>query len=227
MSKGTGIATLKPLAGLQVAPVGVDKAALAKMTRSSKYLRRLSLSQGSSNVVKEQKIAPGRWMITISADQVQDLGDNIDLAVLSYRYKALDTSGETPVANYDISSKTFQEIDRKAGVKDSGCMSGLEFLVIERSTGALYTYFASSEGAKIIADEMIPTEDCCPVVNLGVKFKKRPKNSYHVPVLEKSSADFTNRPDDETIRAAVENFQKGDENEDGEVEKAATSKRTR
>jgi hypothetical protein len=222
----TGLAKLK-IGGLQVAPANANKEAVAKLTRAGGYLRRLSLSQGSSNVVKEGKIGPGRYMITISADQVQDLGDNIDLAVLSYRYKALDTSGETPVANYDISSKTFQDIDRRAGVKDSGCMSGLEFLVIERSTGGLYSYFASSASAKVIAEEMIPSEDCCPVVNLTSRFKKQGKNSYHVPVLEKSSADFTNRPDDDTIQKAVAAFQKGDDNESGEVEAAAKPTRAR
>jgi hypothetical protein len=223
----TGLATLK-IGNLQVAPANANKEAIAKLTRAGGYLRRLSLSQGSSNVVKEGKIGPGRYMITVSADQVQDLGDNIDLAVLSYRYKALDTSGETPVANYDISSKTFQDIDRRSSVKDSGCMSGLEFLVIERSTGGLFSYFASSASAKVIAEEMIPTEDCCPVVNLTSRFKKQGKNSYHVPVLDKSSADFSNRPDDETIRKAVEAFQKGDDNgESGEVEAAAKTTRAR
>jgi hypothetical protein len=201
-----------------------DQSKLKQFAKGSEYLDRIQLFQGTSAAAKEGKIKPGNYGVP-RGDEVEDLGASIDLLVYAGKSKALDTSGDTPVAAHDPESAEFQRIKERADtVKDSGCMHGLEFLVFERNSGNFYTYFANSASARREAGKMIPSEDVLQVT-LGANFVKKRQFSWHAPVVTKCSTDFANAPTLEQIRAALEKFVKSEEGgEEVKAEEAPAGK---
>jgi hypothetical protein len=199
----------------QIGSIATPANVVAELTKAGNYLSRIQLFQGGSKVAKQGKIKPGNYGIP-NGDEVDDLGDRIDLLVFTYKSKALDTSGETPVAVHDMESAEFKRImDLADNTKDSGCMYGLEFLVFERSTGKFYTYFASSASARKEAGKMLPKDEILSITMTSLFIDK--KFSWHAPVVTKCSTPFTNAPTLEAIKAQVEKFFKNDENDREEV----------
>lgn len=117
----------------------------------STFLRRLQLVSKGKHV-DSGHVKPGNYAIIIDSNTAQDIGDKIDIMVLSRRPKAIDMSDtDEVVVSYDKSSELYLEIAARSSEKDSGCQYGTSFLVIERSTGALYEFFCGSKSAQRIA----------------------------------------------------------------------------
>jgi hypothetical protein len=204
--------SLAEIGGTQLATTVIDT-----LTKSGDYLDRIQLFQGTSALAKEDKIKAGHYGVPKGED-VEVLGPSIDLLVFAAKPKALDTSGDTPVAAHDPESAEFKRIKERAETeKDSGCMYGLEFLVFERNSGKFYTYFANSASARREAGKMIPNKEIL-AVTLGATFVKKRQYSWHAPTVTKCSTDFANFPAIDKIRAEVEKFSKPDENGAEEVE---------
>jgi len=132
------VAKTKPvnaLAALRATvPAETDKAAIADLITATTYLQRLQL-YSKGNAVDRKLIAGGQWGVPQSADEITVIGESLDVLVLAYKPKALDLSNpKKPVSNFDPTSDEFIRIKKQAGVKDSGCMYGISFLVFERST---------------------------------------------------------------------------------------------
>jgi hypothetical protein len=125
-----------------------DDSDFQDLSQGGGYLRRLQLvSKGK--YVDSGQVKPGNYAIIIDGDNAQDLGNSVDVLVVSRRPKALDMSDKSQiVVSYDKKSELFQEIAAKSEEKDSGCQYGASFLVIERSTGALYELFCGSVSAR-------------------------------------------------------------------------------
>lgn len=210
------LATLPSLS--QIGSTAAPSTVLAELTKAGDYLDRIQLYQGGSNAAKENKVRAGHYGIPKGED-VDELGERIDLLVFAVKPKALDTSGETPVAAHDPESAEFKRIKETAEtVKDSGCMFGLEFLVFERSTGKFYTYFASGASARREASKMIPDKEILQIT-MSARFIKK-QYSWHAPVVSKCSTPFTNAPTLDQIKAQVEKFFKN-EDEREEVKEPA------
>lgn len=220
----TALATLPSLK--EIGSTAIAANVLSELTKAGDYLSRIQLFQGGSGAAKENKIKAGNYGVPVG-DDVEDLGDSIDLLVFTAKPKALDTSGETPVAAHDPESAEFKRIKETAEtVKDSGCMYGLEFLVFERNSGQFYTYFANSASARREAGKMIPSNGILPVT-LTSNFVKKGKWSWHAPAVSKCSTPFTNVPAIEKIKAEVEKFLKADTEGREEVKDTAAKKRAR
>ena len=213
----SAIATLPSLS--QIGTSSIPANVVAELTKAGDYLERIQLYQGTSNAAKENKVRAGHYGVPKGED-VDELGEKIDLLVFVARPKALDTSGETPIAAHDPESAEFKRIKETAEtVKDSGCMFGLEFLVFERSTGKFYTYFASGASARREAGKMIPDKEPLSIT-MSARFIKK-QFSWHAPVVSKCSVAFANAPNLEQIKAAVEKFFKNGDSEAEEVEAPA------
>jgi len=222
----SAIATLPSLS--QIGSIAAPAKVLAELTKAGDYLERIQLFQGTSSAAKQNKIRAGHYGIPRnSGEDIEELGERIDVLVAAARAKALDTNGETPVAAHDPESAEFKRIKEQADtVEDSGCMYGVEFLVFERSTGKFYTYFAAGASARREAGKMLPTEETgIRPITMSVRFIEK-RYSWHAPVATKCSTPFTNAPGLEEFKAQVEKFFKSD-NEGGreEVKPAAAKGR--
>jgi hypothetical protein len=93
-------------------------------------LPRLQLFISSSEMVKTEKIGQNRYGLVTGKDQITDLGKEVDVLILTWRPRALDTSDRSNIrASSDINSDLFKDIQEKAGEQNSGCLYGPEFLL--------------------------------------------------------------------------------------------------
>lgn len=188
-----------------------DFTQLAEVAKGSQYLSRIQLIT-KGKYVDTGKIAPGHWGVPqTGGEEIEDLGDKIDVIPFTFRPKAMDVSDrEAIVTVYNTSDPEFIRIST-AG-KDSGCLWGPTFLVYERNTRKFYEMFFSnasgrSEAAKIRPFLPSPENNGCPsAMTLSIRYKKTEKYGWHVPVVSKCTMPFDDLPDTEVILAEVQKF---------------------
>jgi hypothetical protein len=210
--------------------------ALEEVAKGSEFLPRIQLVT-KGKYVDESKIAPGHWGVPQpGGDEIIDLGDSIDVIPFDCRAKALDVSDRDAIVSvYDIKASEFQRI--KSAPKNSGCMWGPSFLVLERSTGKLYELFFGNKSGRNEAGKLRPflptaaNEGNASPATLGIRYKKTPEYGWHVPVITKCSEPFDPKlvkVDEEAILAEMKKFQNPDAGaEKVSEEEAKTSKRAR
>jgi len=168
---------------------------LEEVAQSSDFLPRIQLIT-KGQYVDTGKIAPGRWGVPlVGGEEIEDLGEKIDVIPFCFRAKAIDVNDkENIITVYDTKSEEFARI--KAAPKNTGCMWGPSFLVLERSTGKLYELFFSNKSGRNEAGKMrpfLPTEENGGVpspVTLKIRYVKKEKYAWHVPVITKCSEPF-------------------------------------
>ena len=167
--------------------------AVDDVSQSQDFLPRIQLIT-KGKYVDMQKIPPGHWGIPLKGDDITDLGESVDLLPFAARSKALDVSDkEAIVAVYDVEDPEFQRI--RTAPKNTGCMWGPSFLVLERSTGKLYELFLGNKSGRAEAGKMKPF---LPVegrpyplpCTVNIRYKKGKDYGWHVPVIIKCSEPF-------------------------------------
>lgn len=169
--------------------------ALDEVAKGSEFLQRVQLIT-KGKYVDTGKIAPGHWGVPLTGgEEIEDLGESIDVVPWAVRPKALDMSDKDAiVSSYDTRDPEFQRI--KNAPKNTGCMWGPSFLVLERSTGRLYELFFGNKSGRQEAGKLkafLPTEankgQPLPLT-LNIRYKKTPDYGWHVPVVTKCSEPF-------------------------------------
>lgn len=174
---------------------------LDDVAKGTDFLQRIQLIT-KGKYVDQGKITPGHWGIPKGDDEIEDLGDKIDVVIFAYRPKALDVSDrDAIVAVYDVESEEFTRI--KAAPKNTGCMWGPSFLVLERSTGKLYELFFGNKSGRQEAGKMKPFLLSQEPMSLGTRYIKKPDYGWHVPVVTKCSEPF----DVDTVKVTPEQIQ--------------------
>jgi hypothetical protein len=163
---------------------------------------------------------PGHYGVPTGEDEIEDLGESIDVLVLAVRDKALDTNQDPPVAVYDTKNPLFGDIKEKAGEKDSGCMYGPSLLVFERTTGRFYEFFLGNKSGRQEAAKIQPflavgdaaakaagVEAHGPLpCTFKAKYIKRAKYAWHAPQVTKCSNPITNLPPVEEVVDQITKF---------------------
>jgi hypothetical protein len=128
-------------------------------------------------------------------EEIDDLGEKIDIVPFSYRPKALDVSDrEAIITVFDVKDPEFQRI--KNAPKNTGCMWGPSFLVMERSTGKLYELFFGNISGRTESGKLKPflpseaNKGQPSAASLGIRYKKMPDYGWHLPVITKCSEPF-------------------------------------
>jgi hypothetical protein len=193
----------------------------ADLAKSADYLGRLQLFT-KGKAVNRKLVGPGNYGIAVSEEEVDDLGDIIDIIPFARRPKAIDmTDNEAIIVNYDPASDEFKRIAAKSLEKESHCMYGPSFLVFERSRGLFLEFFCGNKSSRSEAKKIYPylpltqadidakaakgddVSDLQPHDPLPLTLKSRlvEKGTYswHVPVVVKCSTAFTNLPKMERI----------------------------
>lgn len=212
---------LNELGGIST-QVGTSDSAYDEIAKGAEFLPRLQLFT-KGKPIDRGLIAPGRYGVPVSADEVTDLGTSIDVLVLARRPKAVDMSDKDAIiAVYDQSSAEFKRIAETSMGKESNCMYGPSFLVVERSTNQFYEFFCGTKSTRAEAKKIYPfmpitaqdieargltdVEPHGPLpMTLKVKLVEG-KFSYHVPVAVKCSTPFTKLPTNAKIVAEIIKF---------------------
>jgi len=150
----TELATLD-LSQLPSTQLGSDES-FVDLSKGGDYLKCIKLYSKGKDIDKG-KIPPGRWGIPESEDEIIDLGDSIDVLPLARRPKALDMSDKTAVVvSYDEKSAVFKDIQARSAEKESSCLHGISFLVLERSTGRFSEVFFGNKSSRPEAKKIFP-----------------------------------------------------------------------
>lgn len=128
-----------------------DAAAMESISAGdSKFLPRLQLMTTRSEKVEIDGF-PANHFALVEGQNYKDLGESVDVLLITWRPKALDMSGEDIISCYDPKfdkdnqpTGIFKEIQTKAGVRDSKCMYGPEYLVWIPSIKKYGTFFCGS-----------------------------------------------------------------------------------
>jgi len=197
------------------------------ISKSSEFLARLQLFT-KGKAINKGLVKPGHYGIP-EGEEVEDLGDVIDILPLARRTKAIDMSDKDAViAVYDAQSKEFLRIQEKSAEKDSSCMFGPSFLVYERSSGRFLEYFCGTKSARGEAKKLFPylpltqpmldaaaksgvnVTEMAPhgpiPVTLKSKLVEKGDWSWHVPVVVKCMTQFNKLPTGEVLLREITRF---------------------
>jgi hypothetical protein len=188
---------------------------LDEVAKGADFLPRIQLIT-KGKYVDTGKITPGHWGIPQpGGDEIEDLGPTIDVIPFTCRAKALDVSDrEAIITNYNFEDEAFQRI--KKAPKNTGCMWGPSFLVLERSTGILFEMFFSNKSGRAEAGKLrkfLPTKENGSnpaAASLGIRYVDPPATDYgwHVPVITKCSEPFDQSKMKVTSEQVAEEVQK-------------------
>jgi hypothetical protein len=128
-----------------------DETAMSAVSAGGKFLPRLQLMTSRSEQCEINGF-PTNHFAVVESNDYQDIGESVDILIISWRPKALDTKAEDGVIScYDpkfVDGKptgVFAEIQKKSEGKDSGCMYGPEYLVFIPSLDLFATFFCGSK----------------------------------------------------------------------------------
>lgn len=180
------------------------------------FLPRLQLEGSSSNLVKQRKVAAGSWIIVTGKDQFEDLGDQIDVLVLTYRSKALDLSNKKKIlASFDKDSTLFKSIVAASQHKSKGFMYGLEFLVfIPNSKGEMKfaTLFMGNPTMRQEAKNFKPLLRTASnprannLATLKVKLISNAEYTWEAPVILPNTSGLSSYPSQEEMATQMAMF---------------------
>lgn len=165
------------------------------------FLPRLQLFGSKSNACATGAIGIGRYGL-VNDDIITDLGTEVDALVVTWRPKAMQTV-DNILVEYDPQSELYQQLKEKAGISDSGCMYGPEFLLWIPTQTTFATYFMSSKTARREARKMQPLLQ--KAATFKAKLIETAKYKWHGPVVVPCSAPLE-LPDSEVLVTAAKKF---------------------
>ncbi len=190
----------------QLIPSDLAGGALAEtfddIVKSGDYLGRLQLFGSKSDACATGEIGIGHWGL-VRGDDITDLSGEDDIIIIGWRAKALDTSGDALIIDFDSKSDTFADIKGRAGTRDSGCMFGPEFLVYLPEQAVFATYYMSSKTARREAKKVVALEG--KAATFKCRLIETPKYKWHGPVVLPCSAPVIAPPEDK-VRAEWAKF---------------------
>ncbi len=215
MTTSTDLATLGSL------PVSAAQNRLATYKPPITYLRRLHLvSSGSAKYVADGNAAVGDYIIPGTGSECEVLSRSVDIIPFAVRDKALDTNESPPISVFDPEDALYQEIEERSQTKNSGCLCGPSFLVLERNTMEFFEFFCGGVSAQMEAGKLgpfLPVSEAqaklfgtepkgADPLTLQTKQIKRPRQLWFAPVVTACSVPFTNLPSAEVIVAEITKF---------------------
>lgn len=146
--------TFKPVFEEEAALIKLDGAVPQKYSdadfslasKSGDYLPRLQLLTSNSDICKEGKFPVNHYAL-VNGQTNRDLGEAVDVLVVSWRPKAIEM-GDEVITIHDPKHAEFIRIQEKSETKDSGCMYGPEFLVYIPSVKEFATFFLGSKSGR-------------------------------------------------------------------------------
>jgi hypothetical protein len=175
--------------------------------------------------IDRRLIKSGHYGIPESADEITDLGASIDLLVLARRPKAVDMSdSDEIITSFDPDSAKFTRMAANSLEKESNCMYGPSFLVIERNNlRRPLEFFCGTNSSRAEAKNIYPflALSAEQIKARGLKHEKphgplamtltarlveEGKYSWYVPVANECTTPFTGSLADGNILDEITKF---------------------
>jgi len=178
-----------------------DDSVFKETTKSGDYLPRLQLMTSASEKCKSGEFPINHYAL-IRDQNFDDLGEAIDLLVVTWRPKALEI-GEEVVSVFDPEHAEFKRIQDKSSEADSGCMYGPEYLMYIPAKKMFATFFCGSKSARREAPNI--QNKLGQAATLKAKKIETKKYTWFAPSCTICSTPFE-APDTEELKKAVEKF---------------------
>lgn len=108
------------------------------------YFPRIKLCQGNAKEVLQGKVSKGgNYGLVKGKDDIEDLGNSIDVVICAGRPKAMRT-GEQIITIFEEDSDEFKKIMAESKTKDSGCFYGPEYLLYIPAAQTFATFFMNN-----------------------------------------------------------------------------------
>lgn len=164
-----------------------EQADIDAITKSGDWLPTLHVTTSQTGQVIDQKINMGRFMIRKSKDSFKDLGVEIEILVLGFHARAMDTRGGAPLSYYNHTSPEFQNVVEISKTSNSKCFYGPEFLCWLPSENLFCLLLCGSITARKEANNILtamnegrPANEFGPVpIRLSVRLIDDGKNKWH------------------------------------------------
>jgi hypothetical protein len=183
----------------------------AKYAEKKGFLQPLMFSSKGKAFESGKYIPPGNYFVKDGED-AKDLGNSIDVIVLARGRKAIDYSNrDALVVCHDANSQEYQRIEAESGEKESKCMEGPRYLMVERATGQFYELFCASAGLKkasVLLNGFLPTAEAgiTGAATLSAQFRKTAYGTQHDPVVNPCSTPFALLPSEERMVEEITKF---------------------
>lgn len=193
---------LATLSNLPMSKYTEDDKAWGDVITSASFLPYITLYGGNSGAVKEGLIGMAHYGLVRQKDKIEDLGKEFDFLALAWRFKAMEIADGSIISKYNPKDPGFVAIQEKAGVKDSGCMYGIEFMffVPNPPAACFATFFCNSKTSRREAPNI---KSFCPRgespagpakgpewATLKTQFIKGGGYSWHGPTTTKCSTPY-------------------------------------
>ena len=191
-------------------------------TKSGDYLPRLQLMTANSDPCKGGKFPINHYAL-IRDQNFQDVGEAVDMLVISWRPKALEI-GENVISVFKIENPEFQRIQSKSAEQDSGCMYGIEFLVWIPAVKEFATFFCGSKSSRREAPAIRTLVS--KAATLKAKLCENKKYKWYAPSVTPCSTPF-DPPNLTKVKEVVDKFNNPPETTVEVADEAASADRAR
>lgn len=182
-------------------PAKYDDKVFEDTTKAGDWLPRLQLMTAASEKCKDGSFPMNHYALA-SGQNLRDVGQTVDVLVLSWRPKAMDI-GDEIITIYDPENPEFNRIREASGEKDSGCMYGPEFLIYIPSAEQFATFFMGSKSARREAPSV--KARMLKAGTLKSNLVKTAKYTWQTPTCVPCSTPFE-LPGESEIKTQVEKF---------------------
>lgn len=180
------------------------------VVKTGDFIPRIQLYGSNSNAVKKEAIQQGRYGYPKAADEIVDLGKDVQCIPLAWSFKAMQFNGdEPPIVSVDPKDSTFLKIKAVADEGGlTGCVYGIEFLLFLPSVPSgvenFVTLFLNSPSSRREAANFRGLLG--KAASLKVRLASNKKGTWHVPTITTCSTPFEHIPDEAEVMAKIEQF---------------------
>lgn len=169
--------------------------------KSGDFLPRLQLMTANSDKCKSGEFTINHYAF-IRDQNFQDLGETVDVLIITWRPKALEI-GDEVLSVFDPEHEEFARIQEKSAEANSGCMYGPEFLVYIPQINEFATFFCGSKSSRREAPNIraLMTKPA----TLKSRYVETKKYKWYTPAVTPCSTPF-NPPDMEALKKVVDKF---------------------
>jgi len=166
------------------------------------FLPRVQLMTSNSAKCKSGDFSVNHYAL-IQDQKFDDLGKNVDVLIVDWRPKALET-GEAVISVFDPNDDEFARIqERSLNEKDSGCMFGPEYLVWIPSVKRFATFFMGTKSSRREAGAVKARMH--KAATLGSQKCKNASYEWFAPECQACSTPFE-MPNKSELAEVVEKF---------------------
>lgn len=155
------------------------------VSKNKSYLPRLKLCGAQAGECQRGQVGIGNYALIKSKEEVEDVGNSVDVIIVAGRAKAVQLS-DPPIQAFNPNSDLFKDIQEESTKKDSDAMYGPEFLVYIPAYETYATFFLCNPTGRRVAPDV--NARMKTGATLGSRLIETKKYKWHGPIIKDCGA---------------------------------------